>query len=331
MRAWAGTGRWRPVAWWRRPAVALSIAAMVGCSPASPGERVRQLTLATGGTGGVYYPLGGALAQIYTQALPGVNASAQATVASVFNMQAVDQGKVDVAFTQGDVAYLAWTTGTPGRPHPHTNLRGLAVLYVNTLQLVTGTDTGIRRVADLRRRRVGVGAPGSGTEAAARIVIEAHGLAYRDVRADYLSFSEVAAQLQDRTLDAGFVVASFPVAALTDAATTVGVRLLPIEPEAADRIIAGHPFFKQVVIPAGTYRGQDEDLPTLGVDNLLVCRADLPDDLVHAMTRVLFESVPELIRTHAAARGIRLDNASATPVPLHPGAARYYAERGATP
>lgn len=311
--------------------VAVLAAAPAACGPSAARPPVLQLTIATGGTGGVYYPLGGALAQIYTRALPGVNASAQATVASVFNMQAVDQGKVDVAFTQGDVAYLAWAQGTTGRPQPHTNLRGLAVLYVNTVQIVAGAGTDIRSVHDLRGRRVGVGAPGSGTEAAARIIIEAHGLAYSDVRADYLSFAEVAAQLQDRTLDAGFLVASFPVAALTDAATTVGVRLLPVEPDVAARIVERHPFFKPVVVPRGTYRGLDEDLPTLGVDNLLVCRADLADDLVYDLTRVFFESVPELVRTHVAARGVRPEQGPTTPVPLHPGAARYYRDKGLLP
>ncbi|MPY90836.1 MAG: TAXI family TRAP transporter solute-binding subunit [Luteitalea sp.] len=304
---------------------ALLFIPVVGCR-AAPDEPVRLLTIATGGTAGAYYPLGGALARLYTDAIPGVTASAQATVASVFNVQAVEQRKVDVAFTQGDVAYLAYTSGTQTIPRPHANLRGMAVLYVNTVQIVARADGAIRRVRDLRGRRVGVGAPGSGTEVAARIIIEAHGLNYGDVKADFLSFAEVAAQLQDRTLDAGFLVASYPVAALTDAATTVGVRLLPIDRDASARIREEYPFFKPVVIPTGTYRGLDRDLTTLGVDNLLVCRADLPDALVYRLTRVFFESLGELGNAHAAARTVDPKQGRSTPIPLHPGAARYYRE-----
>ena len=312
----------------RRVLAALVAGALVASAAACRRGTVTYVTIATGGTGGVYYPLGGALAQLYTTQLPGIVASAQATVASVFNVQAVDLGRADVAFTQGDVAYLAWSEGTTSRPAPHTHLRGLAVLYVNTVQVVVRADSRIRGIRDLRGRRVGVGAPGSGTEVAARILIEAHGLSYDDVKVDYLSFAEVAAQMQDRTLDAGFLVASFPVAALTDIATTLGVRLLPVEADAAARIAAGYPFYRPVVIPKGTYRGLDEDLQTVGVDNLLVTHDRLSDDLVYGLTRVLVDSVPELARTHAAAKKITAERIARTPLPLHPGAARFYRDRG---
>jgi len=302
-------------------------AALAACGGPSPGGRTF-ITIATGGTGGVYYPLGGALAQIYTATIPGVNASAQSTVASVFNVQAIQQGKADVAFTQGDVATLAYEKGTEADPTPHANLRGMAVLYVNTVQIVVRRDSDIRSVADFRGRRVGVGAPASGTEVAARVVIEAHGLDYGDVGRDYLSFSEVAAQMQDRTLDGGFIVASYPVSAITDASMTVGVRLLSLDRGAVERIETAYPFFRPVVIPAGTYRDQSEEVATIGVDNLLVCRAGLPDDLVYEMTRVLFDALPRLAETHAAAGGVDPARTPIMSIPLHPGAERYYRERG---
>ena len=312
----------------RPPAACLiAILALLCWRCGTAGDRpVTLLTIATGGTGGVYYPLGGALAQIYTREIPGMVASAQATVASVFNVQALEQGKVDVAFAQGDVAHVAYTTGTDTIQTAHRNLRGMAVLYTNTVQIVVREDSDIRTVADLRGRRVGVGAPGSGTEVAARIIVEAHGLQYDDVLVDYLSFTEVAAQMQDRTLDAGFVSASYPVAAITDAATSMGIRLLPVTPDTVARIREEYPFLKAVVIPKGTYRGMDEDLPTIGMDNVLACRAGLPDDLVYQLTRVLFESLSELAETHAAARRISIEEAPNTSIPLHPGAARYYQE-----
>lgn len=298
-----------------------------GCSSPGGNQPRTFITIATGGTGGVYYPLGGTLAQIYSAKIPGVVASAQSTVASVFNVQAVETGKADIAFTQGDVAYFAYTRGTDSDPRPHTRLRGMAVLYVNTVQIVARRDGDIRTVADFRGRRIGVGAPGSGTELAARVIVEGYGMEYSDVTPDFLSFSEVAAQMQDRTLDAGVIVASYPVSAITDAAMTVGVRLVPVGRDAVNRIRASYPFFKPVVIPKGTYRDQDTDIETIGVDNLLVCREDLPEELVYEMTRTFFESLTELVGTHVAATLIDPEQGPATPIPLHPGAARYYRER----
>lgn len=307
---------------------ALALVVAAGCG--APAERTF-LTIATAGTGGVYYPLGGALAQIYSAALPGVNASAQSTVGSVFNVQAVQQGRADVAFTMGDIAWFAYEQGTDSDPTPHRKLRTLAVLYQNTVQIVARRDGPLHTIADLRGQRVGVGAPGSGTEVSARVVIEAHGLSYADVRPDYLSFAEVAAQMQDRTLDAGVVTASFPVSAITDASMTVGVRLLPVSDEALARIRAQYPFFTRVTIPAGTYRGQDEDVPTVAVENLLVVSEDLDEQLAYDLTRLLFESLEELGRTHAAAKEIDVADAATAPIPLHPGAERYYRERGVLP
>jgi len=318
---------WTPIT--RRVTMLAGVLAVVaGCG--APPDRTF-LTIATAGTGGVYYPLGGALAQIYSAALPGVNASAQSTVGSVFNVQAVQQGRADVAFTMGDIAWFAYDQGTDSDPTPHRKLRTLAVLYQNTVQIVARRDGPLHTIADLRGQRVGVGAPGSGTEVSARVVIEAHDLSYADVRPDYLSFAEVAAQMQDRTLDAGVVTASFPVSAITDASMTVGVRLLPVSDDAMARISAEYPFFKRVVIPAGTYRGQDEDVQTVAVENLLVVSEDLDEQLAYELTRLLFESLEELGRTHVAAKEIDIADATTAPIPLHPGAERYYRERGVLP
>lgn len=308
--------------------LAASLATALACAPP---EGRTFITIATAGTGGAYYPLGGALAQIYSRDLPGVTASAQATMGSVFNVQAVERGRADLAFTMSDIAWFAHDRGTPSAPVPHRRLRALAVLYENTVQIVARGDSAIRSVADLRGHRVGVGAPGSGTEVSARVVIEAYGLGYGDVTPDYLSFAEVAAQMQDRTLEAGFVTASVPVAAITDASMTVGVRLLPVEGEALARIERQFPFFRAVTIPQGTYRGQTADVRTIAVDNLLVVNADLDEQQAYDMTRLIFERRDELARAHVAARAIDPRRAAATAIPLHPGAARYYREQGLLP
>jgi TRAP transporter TAXI family solute receptor len=287
---------------------------------------VTLLTIATGGAGGVYYPLGSALARLYSDAIPGVTASAQVTIGSAFNVQALEQGSVHIAFTQGDVAYLAYTIGSDTIPQPHANMRGMAVLYVNTVQIVTRGDSGIHRVRDLRGKRLGITARGSGTEVAARIIIEAHGVNYDEIKTEFFSTPEIGERLQDRSLDAGFLVSSYPLPTLTDASNKMPVRLLAIEPGAVERIRHQYPFFKPVTIPAGTYRALDRDLPTLGVDNILVCRADLPEALVYQLTRVFFDSLDDLASVNAAVNNIDPDRAPTTPIPLHPGAARYYRE-----
>jgi TRAP transporter TAXI family solute receptor len=245
----------------------------------------------------------------------------------VFNVDAIQRGEADLAFTQGDVAYVAFQRGTRTNAQPHTRLRGVAVLYLNVVQIVTGRATHIDSVADFRGRRIGVGAEASGTEVVARIIIEAHGLKYADVKPEFLSFSEVAAELENGSIDAGFVVASYPVAAITDASRIVDIRLIPVAHVVVDRIRREYPFLRPAVVPRGTYRHQTEDIETVGVDTLLVCRDDLPEDLVYQLTKALFDGVSDLVRKHAAASLIDPEQGPATPIPLHPGAARYYRER----
>jgi len=198
---------------------------------------------------------------------------------------------------------------------------------VNTVQLVVRRDSDILAVRDLRGKRVGVGSQASGTELAARIVIEGHGFKYADVKAEFLSFSEVAERMAARALDAGFVVASYPVSAVTEMNASFGIRLVPVEPEIIGRIRSQYPFMKPMLIPRQTYAGQSADVETVGADNILVCRADLPEDLVYQLTRVLFDSLQELAGTDVAATLIDPDQGPTTPIPLHPGAARYYRER----
>lgn len=248
-------------------------------------------------------------------------------MASVFNVQAVQQAKADVAFTQGDVAYFAYRRGTESDPRPHTKLRGIAVLWVNTVQLVVPRNSSVFAVSDLRGRRVGVGSPASGTQIAARLVIEGHAVDYAAVRSEELSFSEAVGRMEQKTLDAGFVVASYPVSAVTEMNTAFGVRLIPVSRPIVDRIRTDYPFMKPMVIPKGTYAGLDADLDTVGVDNILVCHDDLPEDLVYQLTRILFESLDDLTHADAAARLIDPEQGPATPIPLHPGAARFYRER----
>jgi TRAP transporter TAXI family solute receptor len=314
----------------RRLADALSAAfllcAAAACRTAPAPAPVQTILIASGQAGGVFYPLGQALARIYSAGIPGVRALAEPTVGSVFNVRQVQLGKADLAFTQSDIAYLSYQQPSDAAAAPKHKLRGIAVLNVNILHIL-GRGAVVRSVEDLRGRHVGLGAAGSGTEVAARIVVEGHRLQYGDLKAEFLPFSDVASRLRDGTLDAGFVAVSYPAAAITAATASPDVHLVPITREVMQRIRGQYPFLKPTVIPSHTYAGQNTDIETVGVDNLLVCREDLSEELVYQLTKAFFAALPELARVHAAAMLIDPEQALATPIPLHAGAARYYRER----
>ncbi len=303
----------------------LTLVATNACAPQS--SRIeRRVAIATGDQTGVYYLLGRALTEIYNRQLTDVVSSAFETTGSGFNLQAVEEGRAELAFSRADVAYLALQQGTQGRPQPYRNVRAMGVLYVNAVQLVTLRSSNIRQLDDLRSRRVGVGAPDSGTELAARIILT-EGALHDHIVAEPLTFEEVILRIQSQAVDAGFLVSGYPVPALAGLNANVGIRLIPIGPELAARIRNSSPFYRPIVIPDGTYTQQGGDVSTVGVENLLVCRSDLPDELVYRLTRLFFESLPRLIQAHAAAASIDPDQAAAAPIPLHPGAARFFRER----
>ena len=304
---------------------ALALVAASACSSQSASTE-RRVTVATGDQTGVYYLLGRALTEIYNRHLPNVASSALTTAGSGFNLQAVEEGRVEMAFSRADVAYRALQEGTQGRPQPYRNVRAMGVLYVNAVQLVTLRSSDIRKVEDLRLRRVGVGAPDSGTELAARIILT-EGAVQDHIVAEALTFEEVIARIQSQAIDAGFLASGYPVPALARLNADLGIRLVPIGSELAARIRNSSPFYRPILIPDGTYAGQGGDVATVGVENLLVCRSDLPDELVYQLTRLFFESLPELAEAHAAAARIDPDQAAAAPIPLHPGAARFFRER----
>ena len=310
---------------WRIALTLVVLAATSACG-IEPSSAARRLAIATGDETGVYYLLGGALADVYSAGVPGVTTSVVKTTGSGFNVRAVEEGRAELAFSQADVAYLAVQQGTDGRRQPYRNVRAMAVLYVNAVQIVALKESNIRRLEDLDGRRVGIGASYSGTEVAARIILKEGGLDERIVP-EPRTFEDVISGMQGHEIDAGFVVSSYPVPAVARLNTAAGVRLIPIGTDLAKRIRASYPFYRPIVVPDGTYGQQGGDVPTIGVDNLLVCRSDLPDELVYQLTRRFFETLPQLTRAHSAAAAINPERASAAPIPLHPGAARYYRER----
>jgi TRAP transporter TAXI family solute receptor len=313
-------------------ALALSAAALAACGgrPDAPGgAAVRRISIATGGTGGVYYILGGALASVLSRDVPGVEATAEVTSASVENLHFVAQGSADVAFTLADTAFDA--VKGRGRFPRALGLRALAVLYTNATHIVVPADGPVRGLEDLRGRRVSTGAPNSGTEVIAERVLRAAGLdAGQDLTRERLGFGESVAALKDGRIDAFFASAGVPTAAVLDAAATPGlkVRLLS-DAHLVERLVAEHgPLYSSTTVPEGAYPGV-ASVQVSAVRNLLVVREDMPADLAYAITRTLFEKRDELAAAHPAARALEARaGAESAVMEYHSGAARYYEEVG---
>jgi len=325
--------------------VFLLAALVIGCSPQKApeveeengnGEEEAQvekvfISIATGGTGGAYYPLGGAMAKIFNENIPGVTANAQSTGASVENIGLVEQAETEIAFVQNDVTYYAYTgTETFEGKDKITNIRGMAMLYPEVIQIIATKESGIKSVSDLKGKKVAVGAPGSGTEVNARQILEEHGIVYADLgKADYLSFNEAADQLKDKQVDAAFVTAALPTAAVTEVTQTADIVIVPVESEKIASLAAKYPFYTEVVIEGGNYKGNDDDVVAAAVMAMLVVPEDLDEDLVYNLTKSIFEQRQVIVDTHARGNDIQLETAlDGMPIELHPGAKKYYDEKG---
>src|SRR4051812_38923298 len=312
---------------WFRCLAAGALALGVGFAPARAQTFV---TVLTGGTAGVYYPLGVALSKIFAEKVPNIRPTVQATKASVENLNLLQQGRGEVAFTLGDSLALAWAGNEEaGFRTKLTKLRGISAIYPNYIQIVAAKDVGIRSLADLKGKRLSVGAPKSGTELNARTILHAAGMTYADLgRVEYLPFSESVELMKNRQLDATLQSAGLGVSSLKDLATAIDIVLVEIPGAAVEK--AGAPYVRTTV-PANTYTGQTEPVPTAAVLNYLVTRSDLTDDLVYQITKAIFETLPELQAAHSAAKEIRPEHAlEGMPVPVHPGAERYFKEKGVT-
>ncbi|OFX35344.1 MAG: hypothetical protein A2Z07_13265 [Armatimonadetes bacterium RBG_16_67_12] len=315
----------------------LAATALLVISLAAPGgaQPVRLLALVTGGTAGVYFPLGGAMAEIWNSRVSGVRVAAQSSGASVANVQFLARGDAHLGLIQNDVAYYA-EKGTevfaePGsnRPRPIPGIRGIAMLYPETIQIVTLKNKNIRGVDDLVGKKVAVGAPGSGTEANARQILSVHDIYYRMLRPDFLSFAAGIDQLRDGNTDAVFITAGVPTAAVTDIASSREIFILPVSNDALDALRARWPFYTRQVFPVETYRGLSGPVSTVAVMAMLVARADLPDDVVYNLTKALWESLDRMRAAHARGRDLELTKAlDGMPIQVHPGAMRYYTEKG---
>lgn len=302
---------------------------MMACALGAGEARADEfINVLTGGTSGVYYPLGVALSEIYGKNIPGVRTQVQATKASVENLNLLQQGKGEIAFALGDsVKAAAEGDAEAGFPQKLDKLRAIAAIYPNYVQIVASQDSGIKSFADIKGKSLSVGAPKSGTELNARAIFGALGMSYDDLsRTEYLPFGESVELIKNRQLDATLQSAGLGVASIKDLASSVPITVVAVPAEVAQKL--GAPF-QAATIPAGTYQGQQEDVPTLAITNILVTRSDLSDDEAYQMTKQLFEHLDQMVAAHNAAKAIKLEDAiKGLPVPLHPGAARYYKEKG---
>lgn len=318
-------------------ASALVISLVAGCSSnqstggSNSGGKPTYISIATGGPAGTYYPLGGAMAKIFNENIEGVTANAQSTGASTENIGLVSKGETEIAFVQNDITHYAYTgTESFEGQEKIQNIRGMAMLYPEVVQIVATQSSGIKSVEDLKGKRVAIGAPGSGVEANTRQVLAAHGMTYEDLgKADFLSFNEAADQLKNRQIDAAFVTAGLPTSAITEVAQTSNIVVVPIASEKVKQLSSDYPFYTEVVIPAGTYNGQDSDMTTAAVMAMLVVPKDLDEDLAYNLTKTLFEQRQVIIDTHTRGNDIKLETAlEGMPIEVHPGSQRYYDEKG---
>lgn len=310
-----------------RPLAAGAVALAIGFTAVSA-KAEEFINVLTGGTSGVYYPLGVALSEIYGQNIEGVRTQVQSTKASVENLNLLQQGKGEIGFALGDsVKAAAEGDADAGFAQPLDKLRAIAAIYPNYVQIVASKESGIASFEDLKGKSLSVGAPKSGTELNARAIFGALGMSYDDLaKTEYLPFGESVELIKNRQLDATLQSAGLGVASIKDLANSLPITVVAVPAEVAEKL--GAPF-QAVTIPAGTYEGQAEDVPTLAITNILVTRSDLSDDQAYEMTKQLFENLDDMVAAHNAATAIKLENANkGLPIPLHPGAERYYKEKG---
>lgn len=307
------------------------LAAAAALATATAAQAAPQfINVLTGGTSGVYYPIGVGLSQIYSDGIPDVKTSVQATKASVENLNLLQAGRGELAFALGDsVADAKNGVEDAGFKAPLTKLRAIAGAYPNYIQIVASRESGIKTLADLKGKTISVGAPKSGTELNARAIFKAAGLTYEDMgRVQYLPFAESVELIKNRQLDATLQSSGLGMAAIRDLSSVMPLNYVSVPVDVVGKI--GNSAYQSAMIPANTYDGQPEAVPTVAITNILVTHEDVPDETAYQMTRLMFENLTRLGNAHSAAKDIKLENAAKNlPIPLHPGAERYYKEKGA--
>jgi TRAP transporter TAXI family solute receptor len=316
-----------------RTLLAVAVAAAAMAATAATAQQSKQLSIATGGTGGVYYPLGGGFGNILGKEIPGVTATAQVTGGSVANLQLIGSGKADIAFSQVDAAWDAINGTDKFTSTGKLPIRALVVMYPNHMHVVSVDGTGITKVEDMKGKRVSTGSPGSATEVYALRVIEAAGLdPEKDMRRERLGVAESVNALKDRKIEAFFWVGGLPTAAVTDLASTPNTKIKVIDiAQYTKKMNAKYgPLYAEATIPASTYKGMEADAKNNSVWNIMAVNASMDEKLAYDLTRIMLEKRQDLALVHKEALNIKPDwqTSSRAGIPWHPGALKYFKEKG---
>ena len=306
---------------------ALLAAALIfsGCK----GSSQKDYILATGGTGGTYYPFGGAIANIWNTKIENMNVTAQATGASAENLRLINKGEAEFATVQNDVMDYAFHGTDMFAGEKLENVMTVGTMYPEVIQIAVSENSGIKSVADFKGKRISVGDAGSGVEFNAKQILEGYGLTFEDIKKSNLSFKESAEGIQNGTLDGCFITAGVPNSALQELAFTAGLILIPVSGPEADAICSKYSFYAQTTIPGNTYKGTNTDTPALAIKATLAVSAKLDEDTVYQMTKTLFENLDELGQAHAKGKEVSAQAAvTGVSVPFHPGAEKYFKELG---
>ena len=292
--------------------------------------RTTFISIGTGGTGGIYYPYGGGVAEIWSKYVPGVKAVAEVTGASVENVKLADKGETVVGEVMGDVA-VAGFEGTSKFKGKKNKILGMAIMYPNLLQVVTLKSSGITNLEQVKGRKISTGSPGSGTNFMAEAVLKSLGIGKADYEDSRLSFTETANALRDGTIDVGFWSVGPGTSSILDLATTHDIRILGVTPEQTQKILAANDTYSSVDLAGGVYRGVDQPVPTIGVWNVMICQSTLDTDMVYNLVKALYEHNDYLLKIHPSASYTTPENAvKYSPIPLHPGTIKYLKEKGIT-
>ena len=293
------------------------------------GEKKQFVSITTGGTGGTYYPIGGAIAQTLTDNIEGLTVNSQAGNASVANCNLIGTGETESALVQNNVAYWAYGGIGAFEGEAIDNLRGIASLYPEAIQIVALASSEITSIEDLVGKKVGVGEIGSGVHFDVANILAAHGMTEKDLKVDYLSFSEASQKLKDKQIDAAFVTAGYPTSSITDVNLARDIVIVPIAEAMIDKMIETSPFYAKTVIPAGTYTGIDVDVVTATTMAMWVVDENVDEDLVYEMTKTLWDNRMDIESAHEKGKVVTLDTAlEGMGIPLHAGAEKYYKEAG---
>ena len=290
--------------------------------------RTEFISIGTGGTGGIYYPYGGGVAEIWTKNVKGVRAVAEVTGASVENVKLAHKGETVIGEVMGDVAVAGYQGLSKFKGKKH-DILSMAIMYPNLLQVVTLKKSGITNIEQVKGKKLSSGSPGSGTNFMAEAVLKAVGVPLDSYKDSRLSFTETANALRDGTIDVGFWSVGPGTSSILDLATTHDIHIISFTPEQQKKILATNKEYSAVDLAGGVYKGVDKAVPTIGVWNVMICQASLKEDLVYNLVKALYDNQGYLLKIHPSAAYTTAENAvKFSPIPLHPGTIKYIKEKG---